>query len=299
MMREHSRTSTSITAGVLALAIAAPSSLQGLPQAGAPRCRPGGPVARVAELPEASGIAASRRYPGSFWAHNDSGEPFLVLLDDRGNVSRRVRLAGASIEDWEAVAIGPCGNESCIYIGDIGDNGAERDAIAVYRVSEPDPRAESVEVRDVFRATYPDGAHDAETLLVTPGGEMLVVTKGEMGPVSVYRFPPGARPGTQAQLERVGERLAPKAARDDRITDGAVSADGDRVVLRTLRTLCIYAAPEFLRGTWREAGCVSLDALDERQGEGVAFGDGAAVYLVGEGGGRAQPGTFGRLDCTF
>jgi uncharacterized protein YjiK len=44
---------------------------------------------------------------------------------------------------------------------------------------------------------------------------------------------------------------------------------------------------------------VSIKAIAEPQGEGIAFGDERTIYLVGEGGGQSQPGTFGRLTCAF
>ena len=54
-------------------------------QAAAPQCQSGGPIVRIPDLPEASGIAVSRRSPGRLWAHNDSGEAVLVALDTRGS----------------------------------------------------------------------------------------------------------------------------------------------------------------------------------------------------------------------
>ena len=77
-------------------------------QEAAPQCQASGPLARIAELPEASGVAVSRRSPGRLWSHNDSGEAVLVALDTRGAVTGRVRLSGVKVEDWEAVAVGSC-----------------------------------------------------------------------------------------------------------------------------------------------------------------------------------------------
>jgi len=108
-----------------------------------------GPLVRVAELPEASGVAVSRRSPGRLWSHNDSGEAVLVGLDTRGAVTAGVRLSGVKVEDWEAVAVGACPGGSCIYIGDIGDNEAERKRITVHRVPEPSTE-DSVVVKETF-----------------------------------------------------------------------------------------------------------------------------------------------------
>ena len=264
------------------------------------QCTPAGTVVRVTELPEGSGLAASRRTPGRFWSHNDSGDPVLFALDTSGRVVGRVRMSGAAVEDWEAVAVGACPSGSCIYVADIGDNDAERSRITVYRIPEPSDASGSVNVSDVFHATYPDGAHDAESLLVAPDGRLHIVTKGDTGPVSIYRFPNELRNGTTLRLERVGGPRDPRPpAANDRITDGAVSPDGRWIALRSPRTLTFYRAADLQAGNWREAARIPLAAVGEPQGEGVTFGADDSVYLMSEGGGKKQPGAFARLTCTL
>ena len=138
-------------------------------QAPAPHCQASGALVRIPELPEASGVAVSRRSPGRLWAHNDSGDAVLVALDTGGSVTGRVRVSGVKVDDWEAVAVGACPGGSCIYIADIGDNDADRKRITIHRVPEPSTE-DSVAVKDTFHATYPDGAQDAETLIVAQDG---------------------------------------------------------------------------------------------------------------------------------
>jgi hypothetical protein len=265
----------------------------------APRCEPTGSLTTVADLPEGSGVAASKRNPGRLWAHNDSREPVLVALDSKGALVGRLRVSGARAEDWEAVAVGPCPAGTCIYIGDIGDNEAKRVNIMIYRVPEPAESSGSVAVADVFHVSYPDGAQDAEALLVTPKGEVLIVTKGDTGPVALYRIPEDAQPG-DVMLQPIGKpRHSGKAADDERITDGAVSPSGAWVALRTKTTVLLYRTEDFMSGNWKEAGRLSLRAIGEPQGEGIAFGDERTMYLVGEGGGKSQPGTFVQLTCAL
>ena len=223
------------------------------------QCRPAAGLVRVKELPEGSGLAASRRTPGRFWSHNDSGDAVLFALDGNGRVTGRLALPGANVEDWEAVAVGSCPSGSCIYVADIGDNAAHRRQITIYRVTEPAAATGPVQVTGVFHATYPDRAHDAEALLVAGDGRLHIVTKGDTGPVSLYRFPAELRPGTTMRLERVGEPRAPAAK--DRITDGTVSPDGQWIVLRTAQELIFYRASDLLAGNWREAGRETLAAL--------------------------------------
>ena len=266
----------------------------------APTCQAAGALVGIPELTEASGLAASKRLPGRFWAHNDSGEPVLIALDSRGTVLGQVRLPGAQVDDWEAVAVGSCPAGSCIYVGDIGDNGARRRDITIYRVPEPADLPGSVGNAEVFRARYPDGAHDAEALLVTPRGDILIVTKGEAEPVGLYRLPPDASPGGTATLQSIGKpRQSVKPADDGQITDGAVSPSGAWVALRSNTTIFLYRTEDLMSGNWMEASRISLKALKEPQGEGVAFGDDKTLYVVGEGGGISGAGTFGRLTCTF
>src|SRR5688572_28990511 len=67
-------------------------------------------------LSESSGLAASRKYPGVFWTHNDGEKiPHLYAFDRSGKQRGRVRITGAKIYDWEDIAIGPANH---VYIGD-------------------------------------------------------------------------------------------------------------------------------------------------------------------------------------
>ncbi len=270
----------------------------GPPQSGraqVSRCTPSGTLVPLSGVSEASGLALSRRVPGRLWTINDSGQPQIAALDDRGAVTAQVRVAGAAVEDWEAIAVGPCGTGSCVYIGDIGDNEASRKRITVYRVPEPEGASTSAAVSEVFHGTYPDGAHDAETLLVADG-RVYVVTKGETGPIAVYRFPSQLQAGATMRLERVGGGPS-KTGAGDRITDGTVSPDGQWVVLRTKSSLAFHRASDVLAGKWQAVSSVDVTGLREPQGEGVAVGADNTVFLAGEGGGKGQAGTFVRFAC--
>ncbi len=203
---------------------------------------------------------------------------------------------GAAVEDWEAIAVGPCGTASCLHVGDIGDNDARRKRITIYRLPEPDGASGSASVADVFHATYPDGRHDAEALLIGGDGRIHIVTKGETGRVAIYRFPAQLKSGATVMLERIGSGGG-KTDAESRITDGAVSHDGQWAVLRTKTALTFYRASDLLAGQWRAANRVDLTSLKEAQGEGVALGADNTVFLAGEGGGKGQPGSFVRFAC--
>jgi len=280
--------------------LAAPGGAVRLAAASGPECRASGRLVRIPHLREASGLAASRRTPDVLWTHNDSGEPALIALDREGRVTGRVAVAGAEVEDWEALAAGTCRAGSCLYIGDIGDNDAGRQWVTVYRLPEPDVRGRGTAAAEALSAVYPDGPQDAETLLIAPDGRLFIVTKGATGPVALYAFPRELRSGERMRLERVG-RARPGPGRHDAalITDGAVSPDGRWVVLRTTGALIFHEAAAFFAGQWREAGAYDLGSVGEPQGEGVAFDREGVLYLVGEGGGLSRQGTFATIECAL
>lgn len=262
-------------------------------------CRAVGKLVRNPDLPEGSGVAASRRNPGVLWAHNDSAEPELVKLDENGSTIGRVRITGAQVDDWEDIAVGPCDGQSCLYIGDIGDNDGRRPHITMYRVPEPSKEGEATAAVEVFRAAYPDGAHDAESLFVTRDAVVHIVTKGDPGPVALYRFPRELRAETVMRLERVGQPVsAGKIPAAERPTAADASPDGEWVAVRTTRRVAFYPTASLIAGHWREAFRADLSAFQETRGEGIAFGRNGFVFLVGESGTLSRSGSFLKLACT-
>jgi hypothetical protein len=252
-----------------------------------------------ADVTEASGAAWSRRTRGVIWTHNDSGEPRLVAVDERGTERGRVRVTGATVTDWEDVASAPCAGGSCLYVADIGDNKAERRSITIYRVPEPEPTATATAPAQAFNATYPDGAQDAEAIFVLPSGELYVVTKGETGPASLYRFPQPLRPGATVALEKVAGISTGQLERRDRITGASASPDGRWIALRTLNALSLYRSAGGAVAGLSNPLRMDLRDAGEEQGEGVALAEGGTVYLVSEAGGKKKTPTLARLACTL
>jgi hypothetical protein len=264
-------------------------------------CRAIGKIVRLPDLPEASGVAASRRAPAVLWAHNDSGAPMIFALDHQGAVKGRVRVNGASVDDWEDIAVGPCSGGSCVYIADIGDNDGKRKHITLYRVSEPAPGDAATDPVDVFHATYPDGPHDAESLFVTRDSDVFLITKGDPGPVALYRFPRPLASDRTLSLQRIGEPMGGQQVdQKDRPTAADASPDGQWVIVRTTDWIRFYRTVDLISGRWRDAFRTDLSSLNEPRGEGAAFVGNDALVLVGEGAGPfGNPGTLAWLACTL
>jgi hypothetical protein len=187
------------------------------------------PVAAVADdtvafrindsrITESSGLARDSE-AGAYWTVNDSGDEGIAYrLSAKGDVTGTLEFRAAPV-DVEAVAM----HERRLYVADIGDNGADRDRITIYYFNDAEAADRSVAYRS-WEFRYPDGAHDAETLLVNDEGRLFIVTKGAPG--AVYAAPVSPKRTAVNVLDRVGE--APAA-----VTDGTFLPGGNRIALLT------------------------------------------------------------------
>ena len=94
-----------------------------------------------------------------------------------------MQLTGASVEDWEATAVGPWGTGSCLYIGDIGENNADRQRITIYSLREPETTTGMTTVSDVFHATYDDRHRLAFRRIAIPPAEYIVAVGADLEPI--------------------------------------------------------------------------------------------------------------------
>lgn len=259
-------------------------------------CSLSGSLIKLPDISDASGLVASRRSPDLLWTHEDS-RPTLFAYDVLGRLKGRVNLTQAPIQDWEDLATGPCDGGTCLYVADIGDNRGRRDHVSVYRFPEPSPSDDATLPAEAFHATYPEGPQDAEALFVSKDGGVYVVTKGNSGPVVLYRFPSPLRAGASVALERVATLSAAEVPRNDRVTGAATSPDGRWVVLRTHNSVLFYAASQLLGGDPPRPLRYDIGMLQESQAEGVAVGGDGSLFLISEGGGSHAPATLAHGVC--
>ena len=239
------------------------------------------------DLVEASGIVQSSKESGIFWAQNDSGnEAVLYAFDSVGSAQARVRVDGARNRDWEAIAIGPCDEGSCIYIGDVGDNNSGRNAVSVWRVREPtsNDTLTAKPARLVLR--YADGPRDVESMWVAPDTAVYLLTKrpernaaGAYRPSRIYRVAPSSWRSGDTATAALFDSLPIVPTRDesrDWITDAALSrrdsAGAVRLAVRTYRDVYVFGVDT---STWRPAGllgrCSLRDFKERMSGEGMTW----------------------------
>lgn len=255
------------------------------------------------DVREASGVAASRVHDDVLWVHNDSdGGAVVFAVAPTGEMIGRAALNGAQNRDWEDIAVARCPaggpDGDCIFIGDIGDNRAAREAIGLWIVPEPDPRADE-NIDAVFvRLRYPDGPRDAEAMAVLEDGSALIVSKGREHPVSVYRseplnWPSGSAP--EPTMTLIARLSAEPVSLPEQVTGADVDGKG-RIAVRSYATLQFYRlASDSMVALLPDPA--RLDSLSEPQGEGVAFGRRGLVYLISEAGPQAIAPRLTLLKC--
>jgi hypothetical protein len=197
------------------------------------------------------------------YTNNDSGDDAVIYGVDAhtGRTLGRTTYAD-EVTDVEAIAPGADGT---IWAADTGDNRANRDDVAVYRV---DPR-DGDHPATRYPLSYPDGPHDAETLLVQPRTQrVFVVSKAVFGG-TVYAAPRHLRPDRP-------NRLRAFARVPGLVTDGSFFPDGRHVVLRTYGTASVLTFPAF-----QLVGTVTLP--EQPQGEGISVSRTGRVLVSSEG----------------
>ncbi|HEX2168542.1 MAG TPA: hypothetical protein VHG09_15005 [Longimicrobiales bacterium] len=250
------------------------------------------------DVRETSGLAMSGREPQVLWTHNDRGNDAVIYaIDAAGTLRAHVTVTGAQPIDWEDIEAAPCASGTCLYIADIGDNDGERESITIHEVPEPELRDGASASARALHARYPDGPHNAESLFVLPGGDMYIVTKGDDGPVSLYRYPAARRGDEDVVLELVRQAIAQPRERTDLVTGAAASPDGRHIALRTYGSLFIYTTESLLRGSDTTTAPIDLRSLGEPQGEGVAVNADGTVWLSSEAENSDARPLLSRLSC--
>ena len=237
-----------------------------------------------AELREMSGLVASRRYPGYFWTHNDSGDdPRLFLLDAKGQLMATCFLANAENRDWEDIAWAPGDAADYLYIGEIGDNEAKYTDKFVYRILEPNVNelvvsgGGTLPVEAKYTLHYEDGPRDAEGMFVDPATKELWIISKREERVGIYAF------GVPADGEMITGKLMGRLGLKQ-VTAADISTDGAEILIKTY---------DFVFYWQRMTGETIVEALSrtptrlpyhpEPQGESVAWKpDGKGYYTVSE-----------------
>jgi hypothetical protein len=223
-----------------------------------------------------TGLVKSTKHQGTYWAVSSSGTTGRVFAVDATGKVQAVLRFGAKVSDVEALGIDRNGT---LYVADIGDSNGSRNQIEIYTIPEPESLQDSSNVKyHQYDFKYPDGAHDAQTLLIEPEtSQLYIVTKSSKGAGAIYSAP--AAPTRQGSNDLTKLAPAPTGV----ITDGTFLPDGQRVVLRTSTDLATVAwgdNPNAIARTGALPGLGDSIALGAADGTVVFGADGTspAIY---------------------
>ncbi|MGH3097681.1 MAG: YncE family protein [Streptosporangiales bacterium] len=211
-----------------------------------------------------SGLAVSPQWKGIAFTINDHmpTRVFAVNKSD-GSTAATMRLSNADMVDWEAIGADGSGK---LWVGDIGDNEKTRSHVTVYEFDPPDPLDTGFYDATPHELTYPDGAHNAEAMLVDPDDGTIYIATKDSDKGGLYKADPASG---DSELKRVVD--VPSG-----VTDGAFSPDGKEFVLRGHESAYLYSSPGKQKA--------SFALPKQKQGEAVAYApSGKALLLGGEG----------------
>jgi hypothetical protein len=205
------------------------------------------------KLDEASGLQASHAVTGHYFSHNDSGKPYLYVIDETGRHQGRIRVKGVDNRDWEDITAMPDGNgERLLVIGDIGDNDARYRHIRLIFLSQPVPDEDGQYPSKItpvhqLKLQYPDGPRDTESLAWDPTSDRLLLISKRDIPPHVYAIEREVALSEEtATLEYLGKmrpfrRPAPNGRRWSAQPTGAdISPDGRHLAIISYRSLHQY-----------------------------------------------------------
>lgn len=264
------------------------------------------PLVGAFRLDESSGAAVSVQYPGVIYTFNDSGnDPVLYAFDTTGAARGRWVVRKTNNFDWEAAAVGRCTGSrvvapSCIYLGDVGDNGLDRPVVRIYRTPEPTLLAHggaAERFADSLFVRYEDGPHNVEAMYVAPDGAILLLTKerirnaaGAVRPTLLYRVDPAAWDSDAVAEAKLADSLpiVPRATIARQVTDASLAIDARTLAVRTYASVYLFAVDPATGLPRRDVAHTVCDvrALGEPQGEGVGIvgrrGERARLVLTSE-----------------
>lgn len=262
------------------------------PAAGAAAATTPGPpqvvtTVRDTRITESSGLAVSAARPDVVWTINDSGAAAVVygVSTRTGRTVAALRLvddAGrpAEVVDTESLAgaVGADGRRS-LLVADIGDNRRVRGSVALLRVPEPTSVHDATLGVARLALTYEGGPVDAEALVATSDGRLLVIAKAVLW-ADVYEVPQAAArrllaghsatvPVEARRVTRIGQSLVTGA---DALPDG-------RIVVRGYGSATTYR--------WDGGDLVADQDVElprQQQGESIAVEpDGRTALVSSEG----------------
>jgi hypothetical protein len=236
------------------------------------------------DLLELSGLASSRRNAGLLYKHEDSGNyNEIYVTNAKGDDLGKIVLDGISNRDWEDLACGPGpeSSKSYLYVGEIGDNDSAYPSVSVFRFPEPDLSTASPQTvvhiaPDVLKFTYPEGAVNAESLLLDPLTKDLYIMTKQVAHSNLFvaKYP-------QSTISTT--KLAHLASFPfDLLTSADISPDGSEILVRNTGQVWYWKRQpnETVLNAMLRKPMDAPYARNEHQGEAICFAADVSGYFT-------------------
>ncbi len=241
-------------------------------------------------IAEASGIVASRQYPGVFWVHNDSGNKATIFaVRGDGTLINEFPIETTNL-DWEDIAIDNGGH---LYIGDIGNNFNRLPQRCVHQIDEPNPYTKPTgKLRVNLTAYYrfPDsGRFDAECLFVEGKVAYLISKRLDKKNAEIYTVP--LDPAGSFLKPATASRVAELPDFTDPATGSDLSLDGQRLAVCTTDKAKVYQRTGPY--TWKKLATIkdvgeTIEAICWDGSDLLLAGENRCLYRIPERKWRAQ-----------
>lgn len=252
---------------------------------------------QIAEMPELSGLYASRREAGRLWGLNDSGHPpELLSFDAALRFHRAIPVQGAVNRDWEDLAGFEDAGQSWLAIADTGDNFSLRAETAIIFVPEPAADSPRAIATRTLRFTWADGPRDCEAVAVDIAARRILLADKGRHPAGLYQLALDG-PDSGQTARRIADfpelvptappRASPIGSSRWRGTPTAMdlSADGRRLAVLTYQSISLFERTGEV--DWDQALRHPLrsERISRRGGfEALAFEVGERSILIGSEG---------------
>lgn len=247
-------------------------------------------------MDEISGIAASGISKDVYYVHNDSGDSSrFFAINPEGKLLSTIDFTGdptikGGALDCEDIAVGPGPDtkKSYVYLGNIGDNPANRKYITIYRMAEQASWVKNITTKTEavpLHLKYPDGPKDAETLMIDPIQKLIYIVSKRHDTVGIYTTPLAFKANDTVNMTLRGKLFFKGYKPFKWITAGDISKDGSQILLKSYEKVYYWKRKgkepvwETMAGKPEE-----LNYQQEKQGEAIGFTvDGKGYYTTSEG----------------
>ncbi|MES2808476.1 MAG: hypothetical protein V4619_07620 [Bacteroidota bacterium] len=248
------------------------------------------------EMNEISGIAASTINNDLFYVHNDSGDTSrFFAISPNGALHSTIYYNGDATarqgaHDVEDISVGPGADskKSYVYLADIGDNGAVRHCINIYRVAEQTFWTRDVKTNAIATTQhlkYPDGPHDAEAMMIDPLEKLIYIVTKRADSVSVFTSPLAFKTKDTVVMTFRTKLFFKGFKPLNWITAADISKDGKEVLVKSYEKIYHWTR-NGVEPIWQTLKRKPNEPnyQQEKQGEAIGFSaDGKDFYTTSEG----------------